>query len=168
MPTFWWKFSPVLAQDTLAALLKEFFERWAPGMECYRFHYLNDVLVVSKDRVKPEEMASRLVEFLSEKGLVISKKSCPVLHKQILWPGKVFDLERGGVVNTEKMLRKRLMACSPISPKVEERVTGKMQRACLWRWALQHARRRIRTCHRGRTVRGGTSPRVPRGNLGRL
>ena len=66
-----------------------------------------------------------MVEFLLEKGVVISEKSCLFPHQQVLWLGKVFDLE---VVNIEKMLRKCLgiaikTACSPISPK---RVTGKM------------------------------------------
>ena len=41
---FGWKFSPVLAKDTLAALLKDFFDNHAKGINIYRFHYLDDSL----------------------------------------------------------------------------------------------------------------------------
>ena len=47
---FGWKFSPVLAQDTLAALLREFFGNHAVGLHMHRFHYLDDVLILSRDR----------------------------------------------------------------------------------------------------------------------
>ena len=129
---FGWKFSPVLAQDTLAALLKEFFDNHAEGLDIYRFHYLDDVLILSRDRECMNSLGHRLAGFLTAKGLRISTKSCLEPHQNVLWLGKMFDLAKGEVRNTDKMLTKCLgiaikTACSPVSPKVAERVTGKMQ-----------------------------------------
>ena len=97
----------------------------------------------AKERVKEAEafkryrecmksLGHRLACFLTAKGLRISIKSCLEPHQNVLWPGKMFDLAKGEVRNTDKMLTKCLgiaikTACSPVSPKVAERVTGKMQ-----------------------------------------
>ena len=129
---FGWKFSPVLAQDTLAALLKEFFDNHVEGIDVYRFHYLDDVLILSRDRECMKSLGHRLACFLTAKGLRISIKSCLEPHQNVLWLGKMFDLAKGEVRNTDKMLTKCLgiaikTACSPVSPKVAERVMGKMQ-----------------------------------------
>ena len=129
---FGWKFSLVLAQDTLATLLKEFFDNHAEGLDIYRFHYLDDVLILSRDRECMNSLGHRLAGFLMAKGLRISTKSCLEPHQNVLWLGKMFDLAKGEVRNTDKMLTKCLgiaikTACSPVSPKVAERVTGKMQ-----------------------------------------
>ena len=77
-------------------------------------------------------LGHRLAAFLTAKGLRISTKSCLEPHKNVLWLEKMFDLTKGEVRNTDKMLTKCLgiaikTACSPVSPKVAERVTGKMQ-----------------------------------------
>ena len=77
-------------------------------------------------------LGHRLADFLTAKGLRISTKSCLEPHQNVLWLGKMFDLAQGEVRNTDKMLTKCLgiaikTACSPVSPKVAERVTGKMQ-----------------------------------------
>ena len=79
-----------------------------------------------------DSLGQRLAAFLMEKGLRISTKSCLEAHQNDLWLGKVFHLAKGEVQNTDKMLTKCLgiaikTACSPVSPKVAERVTGKMQ-----------------------------------------
>ena len=129
---FGWKFSPVLAQETLAAPLQEFFDNHVEGIDVYRFHYLDDVLIVSRDRECMKSLGHRLAGFLTAKGLRISIKSCLEPHQNVLWRGKMFDLAKGEVRNTDKMLTKCLgiaikTACSPVSPKVAERVTGKMQ-----------------------------------------
>ena len=129
---FGWKFSPVLAQDTLAALLREFFDSHAVGLDIHRFHYLDDVLILSRDTECMDSLGPKLAAFLTAKGLHISTKSCLKPHQNVLWLGKVFALAKGEVQNTDKMLTKCLgiaikTACSPISPKVAERVTGKMQ-----------------------------------------
>ena len=126
---FGWKFSPVVAQDTLAALLKDFFDNHAEGLDIYRF---DDVLVLSRDRACMDSLGHRLANFLTAKGLRISTKSCLEPHQNVLWLGKMFDLAKGEVRNTDKMLTKcsRIAiktACSPLSPKVAERVAGKMQ-----------------------------------------
>ena len=129
---FGWKFTPVLAQDPLAALLREFFDNHAVGLNIHRFHYLDDVLILSRDRECMDCLGPRLAAFLMEKGLCISTKSCLKPRQNVLWLGKVFDLAKGEVRNTDKMRTKCLgiaikTACSPVSPKVAERVTGKMQ-----------------------------------------
>ena len=115
---FGWKFSPVLAQDTLAALLTEFFDNHAEGLDIYRFHYLDDVLVLSRDTECMNSLGHRLANFLTVKGLRISTKSCPEPHQNVLLLGKMFDLAKGEVRNTDKMLTKCLgiaikTACSP-------------------------------------------------------
>ena len=88
---FGWKFSPVLAQDTLAALLREFFDNHAVGLDIYRFHYLDDVLILSRDRECMDSLGAQLAAFLKAKGLRISTKSCLEPHQNVLWLGKVFD-----------------------------------------------------------------------------
>ena len=113
-------------------LLQEFFHNYAVGLNIHCFHYLDDLLVLSRDRTCLERLGPRLATFLTEKGLCISTKSCLTPHQHVLWPGKVFNLAKGEVENADKMLTKCLgiaikMACSPISPKVAEPVTGKMQ-----------------------------------------
>ena len=113
-------------------LLKEFFDNHAEGLDIYRFHYLDDVLILSRDRECMNSLGHRLAGFLTAKGLRISTKSCLEPHQNVLWLGKMFDLAKGEVRNTDKMLAKCLgiaikTACSPVSPKVAERVTGKMQ-----------------------------------------
>ena len=118
-----------MAQDTLAALLKDFFDNHAEGLDIYRF---DDVLVLSRDRECMDSLGHRLANFLTAKGLRISTKFCLEPHQNVLWLGKMFDLAKGEVRNTDKMLTKcsRIAiktACSPLSPKVAERVTGKMQ-----------------------------------------
>ena len=129
---FGWKFSPVLAHDTLAALLREFSDNHAVGLDIHRFHYLDDALILSRDRECMDSLGPRLAAFLMAKGLRISTKSCLKPHQNVLWLGKVCDLAKGEVRNTDKMLTKCLgiaikTACSPVSPKVAERVDGKMQ-----------------------------------------
>ena len=126
------KFSPVFAQDTLAELLREFFGGHAAGLDVHRFHYLDDVLLLSRDRACLDRLGLQLATFLIAKGLRVSTKSRFRAHQNVLWLGKVFDLIRGEIQNTDKMLTKCLgiaikTACSPISPKVAERVTGQMQ-----------------------------------------
>ena len=129
---FGWKFSPVLAQDTLAALLREFLDNHAVGLDIHRFHYLDDVLILSRDRECMDSLGPRPAAFLIAKGLRISTKSCLKPHQNVLWLGKVLDVAKGEVRNTDKMLTKCLgiaikTACSPVFPKVAERVTVKMQ-----------------------------------------
>ena len=126
------KFSPVVAQDTLAALLKEFFANHAEGLDIYCFHYLDDVPILSRDRECMNSPGHRLANFLTAKGLHISTKSCLEPHQNVLWLGKMLYPAKGEVRNTEKMLTKCLgiaikTACLSVSPKVAERVTGKMQ-----------------------------------------
>ena len=129
---FGWKFSTVPAQDTLAALMREFFENHAVGLDIHRLQYLDDVLILSRDRECMDSLGPRLAAFLMAKGLRISTKSCLKPYQNVLWLGKVFDPAKGEVRNTFKMLTKCLgiaikAASSPVSPKVAERVTAKMQ-----------------------------------------
>ena len=79
-PPFVWKFSPVLAQDTLAALLREFFDNHAEGLDIYRFLFLDDVVSLSRDRECMNSLRHRLAAFLMAKGLRISTKSCLEPH----------------------------------------------------------------------------------------
>ena len=129
---FGWKFSPVLAQDTLAALSQEFFDNHTEGLDIFRFHYLDDILILPRDKECMNSRGHRPAAFLTAKGLRISTKSCLEPHQNVLWLGKMFDVTKGEVRNTDKMHTKCLgiaikIACSPVSPKVAERVTGKMQ-----------------------------------------
>ena len=123
------KFSPVLAQDTLAALLREFFDNHAVGLDIHRFHYLDDVLILSRDKEFMDSLGPHLAAFLTAKGLCISTKCCLKPHQNVRWLGKVFDLAKGEVQNTDKMLTKCLgiaikTACSPISPKDGKNAMG--------------------------------------------
>ena len=88
---FGWKFPPVLAHDTLAALLREFFDNHAVGLDIHRFHYLDNVLILSRDRECMDSLGPQLGAFLTAKGLRISTKSCLKPHQNVLWLGKVFD-----------------------------------------------------------------------------
>ena len=79
-----------------------------------------------------KSLGPQLGAFLTAKGLRISTKSCLKPHQNVLWLGKVFDLTKGEVRNTDKMPTTCLeiaikTTCTPISPKVAERVTGNMQ-----------------------------------------
>ena len=105
---FGWKFSPVLKQDTLAALLREFFDNHAVGLDIHRFHYLDDVLILSRDGECMHSLGPLLAVFLMAKGLRISTKSFLKQHQNIPWLGKMFDLLKGEVRNTNNLLTKCL------------------------------------------------------------
>ena len=109
---FGWNFSPVLAQDTLAALLKEVFDNHAEGLDIYRFHYLDDVLILSRDRECMKSLDHRLACFLTAKGLPRATSECPVAGEDVR-PG-----QRGGAEhrqNAHKVLgdchKNGLLAC---------------------------------------------------------
>ena len=70
---FGWRFSPVLAQDTLAALLREFCDNHAVGLDIHRFHYLHDVLILSRDR-ECMEICAVTRPFLAQNGREIQSK----------------------------------------------------------------------------------------------
>ena len=81
-------FSPVLAQDTLAALLREVFDNHAVGLDIHRFHYLDDVLILSRDKECMDSVGPQLGAFVTAKGLRISTKSCLKSHQNVLWRSK--------------------------------------------------------------------------------
>ena len=93
------------------SLLREFFDNHAVGLDIYRFHYLDDVVMLSRGREGMDSLGPRLAAFLVEKGLCMSTKSCLEPHQNVLWLGKVFDLAKGEVRNTDKMLAKCLGDC---------------------------------------------------------
>ena len=85
----------------MAAFLREFFDNHAVGLDIHRFHYLDDVLILSRDRECMDSLGPRLAAFLMAKGLGISTKSCLKPHHSVLWLGKVFHLAKGEVRNTD-------------------------------------------------------------------
>ena len=81
----------------LAALLREFFDNHAVGLDIHRFHYLDDVLILSRDRECIDILGPRLAAFLMAKGLRISTKSCLKPESQCPVAGKsVRPGQRGG------------------------------------------------------------------------
>ena len=96
------------------------------------FHYLDDILLLGRDRALLRVVTRGLCEFLQAQSLLISTKSQTEPSALVTWIGKTFDLARGTVGNTPGTIRKALAvvvraAVSNRTPKRVERVTGRRQ-----------------------------------------
>ena len=104
---FWWNYSPLIAQETLGDLIRRCMGRFAGSGVVY-FHYLDDILLVGRDRALLRVVTHGLCEFLQAHSLLISTKSQTEPSALVTWIGKIFDLARGTVRNTPGTIRKAL------------------------------------------------------------
>ena len=96
------------------------------------FHYLDDILLLGRDRALLRVVTRGRCEFLQAQSLLISTKSQTEPSALVTWIGKTFDLARGTVRNTPGTVRKEpavvvRAAVSNMTPKRVERVAGRLQ-----------------------------------------
>ena len=71
---FGWNHSPLIAQETLGDLIRRYTGRF-DGSGVVYFHYLDDILLLGRDRALLQVVTRGLCEFLQAKSLLISTKS---------------------------------------------------------------------------------------------
>ena len=106
------------------------------GPDSAVFVYLDDILVLSSDRLKCVEVTQRLASFLESSGLVLSSKCALEPSQEIDCLGKTFDFRARSVGNSLKMTQKFFaLALSamlyPVTKKRPERLLG------VWNWCAQ-------------------------------
>ena len=92
---FGWKYSPVLCQRVL-----QYFIKGLKKGQTLILHYLDDFMVLGKDKALVSEVTESLVILLEGKGCLISPKSMLKPVQRLAWLGKQFDFVTGSISNS--------------------------------------------------------------------
>ena len=92
---FGWKYSPVLCQRVL-----QYFIKGLKKGQTLILHYLDDFMVLGKDKALVSEVTESLVILLEGKGCLISPKSVLEPVQRLAWLGKQFDFVTGSISNS--------------------------------------------------------------------
>ena len=132
---FGWNRSPVIAQLTLARLIKTTFTveplSIAYGRDLLSFHYYDDILLLATSPHLLAQACDALLATLKLSNLVLSPKSTTVPAQQLVWLGKSFNLVSRSVSNRPSTLLHGLAltvlaTSSPCHHKLIDRITGYM------------------------------------------
>ena len=126
---FRWNFSPVIAQETLGDLLRQCMSRFS-SHDIVFFQYLDDILLLARDRGNPRIVTQGPCALLRGKSLLMSSKSQTEPSATVTWIGKTFNMAQGTVRNTPGTIRKALavvVRAAVSGLNGVKRVTGRLQ-----------------------------------------
>lgn len=94
--SFGWKYSPILCQRVLAYFLASL-----PSGGRLVLHYLDEFMVLGRERGSVREVTMEWAQVLEDKGFIVSAKSALEPTQQLKWLGKDFDLHGGHIDNVD-------------------------------------------------------------------
>ena len=128
---FGWKYSPVICQQLLGSLVRDLIPP-----DILLIHYLDDFLLVARDRARLREVTGRVAARLREAKFLVSPKSTLEPTDSLHCLGKFFDVEGGAITNSQFSLAKLVLAwlrlsVAPYTQRSLQSFMGSLQ------WAMQ-------------------------------
>ena len=128
---FGWKYSPVVCQRLLGSWVRDLIPP-----DVLLIHYLDDFLLVARDRVRLRGVTGRVAARLREAKFLVSPKSTLEPTDSLHCLGKFFDVAGGVITNTQFSLAKLVLAwlrlnVTPYTQRCLQSFMGSLQ------WAMQ-------------------------------